>query len=236
MLVRRERKELSVIGDSGWIELVQVQTAAGSRSMVQRKNGKFTAVKALPLVVSPDVEIPRMWKDASLKDWIRKIGIDNLSVYFLAADRPITYLAGEEVGLRENFVFELPGGIVEPGEKPLDAARREFSEEADTFGKVQTLCVEPLTNDFGAWDAGTHVEWYQIFCVIVQGEMSPPKAKNGKLREGIIPEECQLVPLRQARAWIDCVRWDRGIATEGYAIHALDALCATLHGGWGSLV
>lgn len=212
------------IAGGNWLKFEEVQTAAGPREFVRRRNGQYEAVKILPIIFSPDADV---WKekDETVVESVRSYGVEKFSIFVLAADRPITYFETPGIPLTENYVYELPGGIMKKHEKIHETAVRELLEEAPPVDNVKIWglqCLVPAC----AYDGGTHLEWYSIYAALYQGVPAP------KAREGIIPEKCLTLPLIQARD-IFLQKREEGIAVEGYVFAALDALRAQMHVGWG---
>lgn len=58
---------------------------------------------------------------------------------------------------KERSTWEMPGGHIDPGETPLEAAKRELYEEAG----IRDADVEPLF-DYWAYD-GSDSAWGQVF-------------------------------------------------------------------------
>lgn len=214
--------DVTVLSSGSWINHLRFETAAGPREFVERQNGLFIGVKALGLFIRPGVSLPT---GKPFIDTLLQVGLHNFDAFFLSADRPITYRS-PTMRLTTNCQIELPGGIVQQGETMRNAAIREFTEEVCPAGPPPIVHLDmPLIRDPCPWDGGTHNEWYAIWCMVVDAKPSPEP------REGIVPEECECVPLLQARSWLSEQR-QRGRCVEGYAFHALDALGLLLTGGW----
>lgn len=55
-------------------------------------------------------------------------GADSVNVVPITADGKMVFVRQYRVGI-EAFTLELPGGLIDPGEKPIQAAKRELAEE-----------------------------------------------------------------------------------------------------------
>jgi 8-oxo-dGTP pyrophosphatase MutT (NUDIX family) len=99
-------------------------------------------------------------------------------------------------------LWEIPGGKLDPGETPWDAAAREFAEETGS----------PLPADSelqGTWLSPDGV--YQGFCVTCPGEdgcpMDPADPASGSVDN---PDNPQGQNYTESKAWMDPAHLDRG--------------------------
>ena len=211
-------RNMKIAGGS-WFSLYRLQTAGGMREIFRRNSGNIQACKVLPLIVKK-----KQAKSCSLRgrcslsrfsSVLQSRGLlDKANVPLLASDRPSTYFSG--VNLCTNWLYELPGGVVEKGEKVRKAGVREMLEELGVKQK-QVVAFTRLTGAM-PYDSGSHAEFVSIVVALCYGDISPTSG------EGIIPKECRCVPFRSLRKFVESAR-KRGIASEGHILSAAAQLC-----------
>ncbi len=92
-----------------------------------------------------------------------------------------------------QFLIELPAGRIDPGEKPLAAAKREMIEETGFRAKKWTL----LTKYFAS--PGFLGEWMQIYLAedLREGTATPEEDEHIELHRVPLSEAMQLVASNQ---------------------------------------
>jgi ADP-ribose pyrophosphatase len=128
-------------------------------------------------VYSEDVEEPGGHRGT--RDVIRHNG----SVVILAVDetnprKPLVVVGRQYRHAAGQFLWELPAGRIEPGEKPLAAAKREMIEETGYRAKKWTL----LTRYYAS--PGFLGEWMQIYLAqgITPGASTPEEDEKIEVR------------------------------------------------------
>ncbi len=222
-------------GQKSWLQVLSIQTSAGEREIVQRANGEHLCAKVLPVFVKAEalanssLTLPLKSSRFSLNEFVsllKAIGLDRCSVYFLAADRPSTYLP-TEFPLSKNFLYECPGGALARGEDCLDGGVREAMEEL-SVNDSEVLAAALLTEGKVIVDSGTHHEWSSLVVVLCCGTPMPPKA------EGFVAEACRMVPLPKIGDFI-AEQEAANIGVDGNLIALLGQLFTALSGGWAKL-
>ena len=66
--------------------------------------------------------------------------------------------------------FVIPGGTIEPGEKPLEAALREMKEEIDLTFSADQLCTAFSLNNQGKEEYYFYAELCTVETPLIQGE------------------------------------------------------------------
>ena len=66
--------------------------------------------------------------------------------------------------------FVIPGGTIEPGEKPLEAALREMKEEVDLTFSADQLCTAFSLNNQGKEEYYFYAELCTVETPLIQGE------------------------------------------------------------------
>ena len=66
--------------------------------------------------------------------------------------------------------FVIPGGTIEPGEKPLEAALREMKEEVDLSFSADQLCTAFSLNNQGKEEYYFYAELCTVETPLIQGE------------------------------------------------------------------
>jgi ADP-ribose pyrophosphatase len=76
--------------------------------------------------------------DGAEADYDVKVEPDTVAVVALTDDEEVLLVREYRAG-PEELLLELPGGAIDPGEDPLDAARRELLEETGYAGDLRTV-------------------------------------------------------------------------------------------------
>lgn len=123
------------------------------------------------------------------------VGQTGVEVYLRSAVRPPIGLRADANATSDSVVWELPAGLIEPGEAPRAAAARELAEELGFSVKEEDM--QPL----GAWayPAPAFIgEIHHFFHVRVDPTMqSPPGGDGSPLEEVAVIVR---VPLKDALA------------------------------------
>ncbi len=224
----------NLIGKGKWLHLHGFRTPSGYREVVARKNGHFRSAKCMVLYVEEE-----LWDESQAKNSsdlpsflqnLRRIGLQNLWVFFLASDKPCTYPKSPELeGLTENYQLEIPGGVADAvDEQAIANGLREATEEYGCSATDIAMTAPLLTSVYAANDAGGNVEFYSTCTTLVTKKPAPPR------KEGVIPEKCALVPLLEAENFL-IEQGKKGILLEWLALASLCQLGLELCGGWASL-
>jgi 8-oxo-dGTP pyrophosphatase MutT (NUDIX family) len=214
-----------LIGQGCHFGLYHLQTkVGGAREMLCRNSFRTVACKALPLLVDEaTADKVTLRGRCRIADFASAIVSHNLfakaTVPLLACDRPVTYFPGRKK-LKKNWLFELPGGVVEDSERFSLAGLREMLEELG-ISRKQILCFCCLAKP-RPFDSGSHAEWTGMVAAICSGEVRPPR------KEGIIPAKCENVPFGEISRFI--AQADKnGIGVEGYIEAAQTRLLAEMY-------
>ena len=141
--------------------------------------------------ISPRNKLPHSFFVLEAGDWVNVVAV--------TPDQELVCIHQWRPGTRE-VELEIPGGIVDPGETPEEAARRELLEEsgytADSLTHLGTMAPNPaiLNNQchfFAAIDARpTHAQQLDpgeaISVSLVELSRVPELIKDGVIRHGII--------------------------------------------------
>nr|WSW67009.1 NUDIX domain-containing protein [Streptomyces sp. NBC_00995] len=111
-----------------------------------------------------------------------------------AADRLLLLRWRDPVG--GSWLWEPPGGGIEPGETPLVAARRELAEETGLDPAAVLDRWMPVDRDVW-WNGKRHTGTEQFFVARFAGER-PPLA-----RTGLLPDEQAGLDTHAWLAWTD---------------------------------
>ena len=214
---------------SNYFVLYRFNTKSGLRELPRRKDRNVFSCKMLPLLVDEGAEKVTTRGLTSLKtlrDLVLDVGVDSLSVPFLAEDRPVTYLESA-MSLQENWIRTLPGGIIDADEEVIAGGVREMQEE---LGLVESnvLCFSELYPYCVPYDSGSQMEWTQLGCALCIGELNPP------VHEGFVPAETRRVKLRDAYRFLEDQK-RAAIGVDGFTFALLDRLASVLHGGYATL-
>lgn len=212
-----------IMFEGDYLVLARANTDEGWQEFTFPRSGAFRAIKIAVLlttnktpVLIKNGEDINTW--AAVQKTIQAIGIDKLKVCLLACHRPITNAMPYRSKMAApDVIYEFPGGKIEKGETPLQAAWREVKEET----RLDIIQAALLTQDM-AYSAGTHAEWYSTAVAIASGRPKP------RATEGIVTSLCQQIPLREAAKTLT----ELGPAADGKSFGILQDICARLHGGW----
>lgn len=203
--------------DNSWTNLWGLSTAGNPRAeIVARRNGKWLGAKCLTLYVDPGsgcLQEERTFLPSFAVNLARST--KRIFVYFLAVDRPLTYFPFPEgVNLKENWQYEIPGGVVEPNEDQRHAALREMLEENGMKEGGRVLQTATLVGLPFATDSGGQAEMYSYEVALVEGKPKPTE------KEGIHPDQCELVYLENAIDFLLNAQ-TKGILIEAHALTSL---------------
>lgn len=223
-----------MIGEGRWLNLCGFNTASGYREIAMRKNGHYMAAKCL--VLYTDLKFwEKLHVDSSsdLRTFLqnlRNLGLDNLQIFFLASDKPCTYLKSPDLEkLSTNYMLEIPGGVADAiGENNFANGLRELCEEYGCTAADIAMTAPLLVDIYAANDAGGQVEFYSTCVALVTKKPKPLK------KEGVIPKNCTLIPLLEAEDFL-LKQGKQGVLLEWISLASLFHLGLALHGGWASL-
>lgn len=213
IMKRYEKNELEsrVAAKASFFRIYNLETQAGPREVVGRNSGNWLGAKVFPLFITNKLaDRVKLKGRCSLNDFnlqVRKKWLwPNLEIGLLAIDRPITYVKyGGKVNIRTNYIYEIPGGIVDEGEKLRRAALREGKEELGFHPICSSTLIEPCPPD-----SGTHLELTQTEVALCAGGINPT------VYEGIVPNKCRMVNLKDFPKFVAKCETD-GILVDGLA-------------------
>lgn len=209
-----------------------VPTVTGPREvLVHNKQKSLCAAKIMVICLNENAVLSQNLHPTntleSLLMTLRLTGLQNFSTMVLAADRPVTYFE-LPVEVTENYQLEFPGGLQEGDEDSTMTARREAIEEYGLKGEEDVIQWAPLVNFPAANDAGSNVELYTTYVMLVRRPPNPPA------KEGIIPGKCWVGPLMQVQSYL-FEQGKQGVVVEWLALAMVFHLGLALHGGWSAL-
>lgn len=124
-------------------------------------------------VVARNYELP----DGREAEWDILIGADSIAVLALTSANEVVLVRQYRPG-PQRILDELPGGGIEPGENPAQAAARELAEETGYVGRIEVVG--------STWVAGnvTRRRWAAIATDCRQ--LQPPSPDDGEYCEPLL--------------------------------------------------